>query len=72
MATRPAATSTPSSFPRVDNVVQRARDDERREILGDELRIEMTTGELYAHDKGQVFTLHARALRAGACRPPCN
>lgn len=35
-----AAASTPSSFPRVDNVVQRARDDERREILGDELRIE--------------------------------
>ena len=39
-APSPAATSTPSSFPRVDNVVQRARDDERREILGDELRIE--------------------------------
>lgn len=36
----PAASSTPSSFPRVDNIVQRARDDERREILGDELRIE--------------------------------
>jgi len=39
-ASAPAASSTPSSFPRVDNVVQRARDDERREILGDELRIE--------------------------------
>ena len=39
-APSPAAASTPSSFPRVDNVVQRARDDERREILGDELRIE--------------------------------
>ncbi|WP_137175259.1 DUF4124 domain-containing protein [Massilia sp. HP4] len=39
-AASPAASSTPSSFPRVDNVVQRARDDERREILGDELRIE--------------------------------
>jgi len=39
-ASSPAASSTPSSFPRVDNVVQRARDDERREILGDELRIE--------------------------------
>ncbi|WP_306396099.1 DUF4124 domain-containing protein [Telluria beijingensis] len=38
-ASSPAA-STPSSFPRVDNTVQRARDDERREILGDELRIE--------------------------------
>jgi hypothetical protein len=35
-----AASSTPASFPRVDNVVQRARDDERREILGDELRQE--------------------------------
>jgi acyl dehydratase len=23
------------------------------------------TGELYTHDKGQIFTLHARALRAG-------
>jgi len=29
------------------------------------VRIEMRTGELYQHDKGQVFTLHARALRAG-------
>jgi len=37
----------------------------KRINVGDELRIEMTTGELYAHDKGQVFTLHARALRAG-------
>lgn len=34
------AASTPSGFPRVDTSVQRARDDERREILGDELRIE--------------------------------
>lgn len=34
------ATSTPSSFPRVDTGVQRERDGERREILGDELRIE--------------------------------
>ena len=32
---------------------------------GDELRIEMRTGELLAHDKGQAFNLHARALRAG-------
>ncbi len=38
-ASSPAA-GTPSGFPRVDDVVQRARDDERREILGDELRIE--------------------------------
>jgi acyl dehydratase len=37
----------------------------KRINVGDELRIEMTTGELHAHDKGQVFTLHARALRAG-------
>ncbi|HEX5373528.1 MAG TPA: MaoC/PaaZ C-terminal domain-containing protein [Aquabacterium sp.] len=34
--------------------------------VGDELRIEMRTGELIAHEKGQIFTLHARALRAGA------
>jgi len=39
-ASSPAPASTPSGFPRVDNVVQRARDDDRREILGDELRIE--------------------------------
>jgi len=37
----------------------------KRINVGDELRIEMRTGELYAHEKGQVFTLHARALRAG-------
>jgi acyl dehydratase len=37
----------------------------KRIELGDELRIEMRTGELYAHEKGQAFTLHARALRAG-------
>ena len=33
--------------------------------VGDELRIEMRTGELLAHEKGQVMTLHARALREG-------
>jgi hypothetical protein len=33
--------------------------------IGDALRIEMRTGELLAHDKGQAFTLHARALRDG-------
>lgn len=38
-ASSPAA-STPSNFPRVDTGVQRERDGERREILGDELRIE--------------------------------
>lgn len=37
----------------------------KRINVGDELRIEMRTGELYQHEKGQVFTLHARALRAG-------
>jgi acyl dehydratase len=37
----------------------------KRIEVGDELRIEMRTGELYAHEKGQAFTLHARALRAG-------
>jgi MaoC like domain len=37
----------------------------KRINVGDELRIEMRTGELYAHEKGQAFTLHARALRAG-------
>jgi septal ring factor EnvC (AmiA/AmiB activator) len=31
---------SPASFPRVDSVTQRARDDDRREILGDELRAE--------------------------------
>lgn len=36
----------------------------KRIELGDELRIEVRTGELYAHEKGQAFTLHARALRA--------
>jgi MaoC like domain len=35
----------------------------KRIHVGDELRIEMRTGELYQHDKGQAFTLHARALR---------
>ncbi|NBD20058.1 acyl dehydratase [Aquabacterium fontiphilum] len=30
---------------------------------GDELRIELTTGALFAHDKGQVFMLHFRAFR---------
>lgn len=37
----------------------------KRISIGDELRIEVRTGELFAHEKGQVFTLHARALRAG-------
>lgn len=38
---------------------------EQREALhaGDDLRVEMTTGELFAHDKGQVYTLELRILR---------
>jgi len=35
-----AAAVSPASFPRVDTAQQRARDDDRREILNDELRIE--------------------------------
>lgn len=30
---------------------------------GDAVRVELTSGELLAHDKGQVFTLHLRVLR---------
>jgi len=41
-ASRPAAANaaSPAAFPRVDNATQRARDDDRREILNDELRAE--------------------------------
>jgi len=39
-STGPAPTASPASFPRVDNAQQRARDDDRREILNDELRAE--------------------------------
>lgn len=43
-APRPAAASpsaaSPSGFPRVDTSTQRARDDDRREILNEELRAE--------------------------------
>lgn len=35
-----APTVTPSDFPRVDNAQQKARDDDRRAILSDELRSE--------------------------------
>lgn len=38
-AARPP-TPSPANFPRVDNSAQRARDDDRREILGEELRAE--------------------------------
>jgi acyl dehydratase len=37
----------------------------KRISVGDALRIEVRTGELLAHDKGQAFNLHARALRDG-------
>ncbi|MBP7133019.1 MAG: acyl dehydratase [Aquabacterium sp.] len=37
----------------------------QRVQTGDVVRIEVRTGELFKHDKGQVFTLHARALRDG-------
>jgi hypothetical protein len=40
-ASRPAAAATsPAAFPRVDNATQRARDDDRRAILDEELRAE--------------------------------
>jgi len=32
---------------------------------GDALRVEMVTGRLIAHEKGQIFTLELRILRAG-------
>jgi hypothetical protein len=35
-----AATPSPSNFPRVDTSQQRARDDDRRAILNEELRAE--------------------------------
>jgi hypothetical protein len=35
-----APTASPANFPRVDNATQRARDDDRREILNEELRAE--------------------------------
>jgi hypothetical protein len=40
---------------------------EQRESLnvGDALRVEMSTGALFAHDKGQVYTLELRILRDG-------
>jgi acyl dehydratase len=33
--------------------------------VGDALRVEMSTGELFAHAKGQVYTLELRILRDG-------
>lgn len=35
-----ATAASPAAFPRVDNATQRARDDDRREILNEELRAE--------------------------------
>ena len=46
------------------HLANRARQYQRIDV-GDELRYEMDTGELQAHEKGQVVVLHARALRAG-------
>lgn len=39
-AGRPSAAPGPAGFPRVDSATQHARDDERREILNDELQAE--------------------------------
>jgi len=39
-APRPSAAPAPANFPRVDTSTQRARDDDRREILNEELRAE--------------------------------
>ena len=39
-AARPASASAPADFPKVNGVQQKARDDDRREILNDELRSE--------------------------------
>lgn len=38
--TAAAPASTPADFPKVDNAQQRARDNDRREILNEELRLE--------------------------------
>ena len=40
---------------------------EQRDCLrqGDAVRVEMSTGRLFAHEKGQVFTLELRILRDG-------
>jgi hypothetical protein len=37
---QPVAAASPANFPRVDSAQQRARDDDRRDILNDELRNE--------------------------------
>ena len=56
------AASTPSGFPRVDNVVQRARDDERRRVLQTELR--------QAEDRLGPNTPAAEAFRYFTAFPP--
>ncbi len=49
----PASAVAPNNFPRVDSAQQRVRDDERREILNDELRAEeKKLAELKAEYKG--------------------
>ena len=48
-----APVSTPLDFPKVDNAQQRARDNDRREILAEELRQEQVRlGQLAAEFKG--------------------
>lgn len=44
------------------HLANRARQHQRIHV-GDVLRIEMQTGELLSHEKGQIFTLHSRAIR---------
>lgn len=44
------------------HLANRARQFQRIHV-GDELRIEMQTGTLLAHERGQIFTLHSRAIR---------
>lgn len=39
----------------------------RRLEPGDALRVEVSCGELFAHEKGQVFTLEMRILRGADC-----
>ena len=49
----PVPTPTPTDFPKVDNAQQRARDNDRREILAEELRQEQARlGQLSAEFKG--------------------
>ncbi|MGE5453378.1 MAG: MaoC family dehydratase [Acidobacteriota bacterium] len=47
------------------HLAHRARQFHRLHV-GDELRIEMQTGDLMAHERGQIFTLHSRAIRGSS------